>query len=93
MTPSGRFALALVGSLVLWWTTFSAALRGDVDVTTALFRYLIAYVVARIGAGILSAVVTICHADPAMARDGGPRRRRDDMETDAALVESENRSR
>ena len=92
MTPSGRFALALVGSLVLWWSTFSAAMRGDVDVTTALLRYLIAYVVARIGAGILSAVVTICRVDPAAGRDG-PRRRREDGVTDPGLVESENRSR
>jgi hypothetical protein len=60
-------SLALGASLVLWWSTASAALAGQVDVATAGGRYLLALLVAWAGTGL---VVRIIDAYAAIDPDG-----------------------
>lgn len=54
MNPAARLAVALVAALVLWLPSFSACMRGDIGLPSAALRYLVAFVVARIGVGLLA---------------------------------------
>ena len=48
MNPNTIFSASLVTSLVLWYPSMQACLRGDLDLTPAALRYLAALTVARI---------------------------------------------
>ena len=48
MNPSARLSIALLLALVLWLPTLSASLRGDVDLSVAAIRYLLAFLLARV---------------------------------------------
>lgn len=54
MNASARLAVALLAALALWFPSLSACLRGDVGLPDAALRFLAAYIVARIGVGILA---------------------------------------
>jgi hypothetical protein len=54
MNAAAQLCAALVTALVLWLPSLTACLRGDIGLPNAALRYLAAYVVARIGIGILA---------------------------------------
>ena len=68
MNPNTVFSASLVTSLVLWYPSMQACLRGDLDLTPAALRYLAALTVARIGMNFLARLVNAYraaqHADP-----------------------------
>lgn len=68
--PSLRMSVALGVSLLLWWTTATAALAGHVDVATAGGRYLLALLVAWVGTGLVVRVIDAYAAiDPPVPAD------------------------
>ena len=58
MNPNTVFSASLVTSLVLWYPSMQACLRGDLDLTPAALRYLAALTVARIAMNFLARLVT-----------------------------------
>jgi len=90
MNPNTVFSASLVTSLVLWFPSMQACLRGDLDLVPAALRYLAALVVSRLALNGLARLVNAYRATqepagPATAvPDGpppaeqGPRRRTDD---------------
>jgi len=77
MNPNAVFSATLVTSLVLWFPSMQACLRGDLDLTPAALRYLAALTVARIAMNFLARLVNSYGgaqpADPPAPRteDGG----------------------
>ena len=75
MNPNTMFSASLVASLVLWFPSMQACLRGDLDLTPAGLRYLAALAVSRLAMGFLARLVNAYraaqHHDPAAA-DTGP---------------------
>ena len=57
MNPNAVFSASLVTSLVLWYPSMQACLRGDLDLTPAALRYLAALTVARIAMSFLARLV------------------------------------
>ena len=74
MNPNTVFSASLVTSLVLWFPSMQACLRGDLDLTPAALRYLAALTVARIAMNFLARLVNTYgaaqHADPPPANTG-----------------------
>jgi hypothetical protein len=91
--PSLTFAVSLIVSLVLWYSTLRGVLRGDVDVVDGGMRYLVALAISWAGVYFVSAIVTSYSAqhelgsDPAPPGDEHPRRRAEDP-PDPAEVEA-----
>jgi hypothetical protein len=94
MNPNTVFSASLVTSLVLWFPSMQACLRGDLDLGAAGLRYLAALLVSRLALNGLARLVTAYRAShepdrgqahPASglpagpaADADGPSRRRDD---------------
>ena len=57
MNPAARLSTALLVGLALWLPTFSATMRGDVELHAAALRYLLAFLFARIAVGFLARLV------------------------------------
>ena len=53
MNPNTVFSASLVTSLVLWFPSMQACLRGDLDLAPAGLRYLAALAVSRLAMGFL----------------------------------------
>jgi hypothetical protein len=88
MNPNTAFSLSLLLSLVLWLPSMLAALRGEIDTSTAGLRYLAALLLSRFAVGgvarLLSAYRSAA-AVPPPAKPEVPRRRKEDRdEADAA---------
>lgn len=84
--PAFTFGIALVLSLVLWWSTFRALLAGNVDITVAGLRYLVALGLAW-GGTYLIATLVAGYGHPGAhgsAPPPHPTRRREDMSASAA---------
>lgn len=64
MTHAGQLSASLLMALVLWIPSFSATIRGDLELPTAAFRYLAAFALARIAFGLLSRLVIAYAATP-----------------------------
>lgn len=81
MNPNTVFSASLVTSLVLWFPSMQACLRGDLDLAPAGLRYLAALAVSRLAMGGLARLVAAYraaqHPDPPSA-DADPQRRRSD---------------
>ena len=79
MNPNTVFSASLVTSLVLWFPSMQACLRGDLDLAPAGLRYVAALLVARLAMGGLARLVTAYRA--AQHHDPPPveHRRRDDQ--------------
>lgn len=58
MNPNARFALTAVAALAMASSSLLACMRGDLDLTSAGFRFVIAFVVARIGLGVIDTLIT-----------------------------------
>ena len=54
MNPNTAFSASLVASLVLWFPSMQACLRGDLDLTPAALRYLAALAVSRLAMNFLA---------------------------------------
>jgi hypothetical protein len=82
MNPNTVFSASLVTSLVLWFPSMLACLRGDLDLAPAGLRYLAALAVSRLAMGGLARLVAAyraAHDDPPASAGGAePHRRRDD---------------
>jgi hypothetical protein len=61
MNPNTVFSATLVTSLVLWWPSMQACLRGDLDLAPAGLRYLAALFVARLAMNGLARLVNAYH--------------------------------
>jgi hypothetical protein len=57
MNPNTVFSASLVTSLVLWFPSMQACLRGDLDLAPAGLRYLAALVVSRLAMNGLARLV------------------------------------
>jgi hypothetical protein len=57
MNPNTVFSASLVTSLVLWFPSMRACLRGDLDLAPAGLRYLAALAVSRLAMGGLARLV------------------------------------
>jgi hypothetical protein len=81
MNPNTVFSASLVTSLVLWFPSMQACLRGDLDLAPAGLRYLAALAVSRLAIGGLARLVSAYraaqHHDPPVA-EPDPQRRRSD---------------
>ena len=84
MNPASRLGCSLVASLVLWFPTLQACMRGDTDLASASLRYLVAFALATLAVNVLSQLVTGYASqavEPSLAKpETGPGRRRDDVE-------------
>lgn len=58
MNPNTVFSTSLVTSLVLWFPSMQACLRGDLDLAPAGLRYLAALTASRLAMGFLARLVT-----------------------------------
>jgi hypothetical protein len=54
MNPNTAFSASLVTSLVLWYPSMQACLRGDLDLTPAALRYLAALMLSRLAMNFLA---------------------------------------
>src|SRR5207302_366497 len=77
MNPNTVFSASLVTSLVLWFPSMQACLRGDLDLAPAGLRYLAALVVARLAMTFLARLVNAYRAaqapqPPASAQPPSP---------------------
>ncbi len=92
--PAFSFGISLIVSLLLWYPTLHATLHGDIDITTAGIRYLIALAIAWAGVYGIGALVAMYASQPRKPRPprGGaeqsPQRRRDDPPAIAAPEEA-----
>jgi hypothetical protein len=90
MNPNTVFSASLVTSLVLWYPSMQACLRGDLDLAPAGLRYLAALVVARLAMNFLARLVNAYRAaqqpdaveEAPPAPDPVPQRRRTDPGSD-----------
>jgi hypothetical protein len=87
MNPNTVFSASLVTSLVLWFPSMQACLRGDLDLAPAGLRYLAALAVSRLAIGFLARLVSAYRAgqhpepvpeEPASSEPDAPHRRRAD---------------
>ena len=62
--PAFTFAIALVMSLVLWWSTLRALLDGNVDITVAGLRYLAALGLSWCGVYFVASIVAMYASQP-----------------------------
>lgn len=62
MNPNTVFSASLVTSLVLWYPSMQACLRGDLDLAPAGLRYLAALVVSRLAMNGLARLVNAYRA-------------------------------
>ena len=62
MNPNTVFSASLVASLVLWFPSMQACLRGDLDLTPAALRYVAALVVSRLAMNFLARLVNAYRA-------------------------------
>jgi hypothetical protein len=101
VNPNTVFSASLVTSLVLWFPSMQACLRGDLDLPAAGLRYLAALVVSRLALNGLARLVNAYRAAqepqapaktaaPSVPRGGAddfepPQRRRDDRSLDGDL--------
>ena len=101
MNPNTVFSASLVTSLVLWFPSMQACLRGDLDLPPAGLRYLAALAVSRLAMNGLARLVNAYRAaqephppaeavpPPASAGPASdaepPVRRRDDRSVDGDL--------
>ena len=76
MNPNTVFSASLVTSLVLWFPSMQACLRGDLDLAPAGLRYLAALAVSRLAMGFLARLVAAYratqHHDAAEADTASP---------------------
>ena len=68
MNPNTVFSASLITSLVLWFPSMQACLRGDLDLAPAGLRYLAALVVSRLAMNGLARLVNAYRA----AQDAAP---------------------
>jgi hypothetical protein len=62
MNPNTVFSASLVTSLVLWFPSMQACLRGDLDLAPAGLRYVAALTVSRLAMSFLSRLVSAYRA-------------------------------
>jgi hypothetical protein len=62
MNPNTVFSASLVTSLVLWFPSMQACLRGDLDLVPAALRYLAALVVSRLAMNGIARLVNAYRA-------------------------------
>jgi hypothetical protein len=62
MNPNTVFSASLVTSLVLWFPSMQACLRGDLDLPAAGLRYLAALVISRLAMNGLARLVNAYRA-------------------------------
>ena len=81
MNPNTVFSASLVASLVLWFPSMQACLRGDLDLAPAGLRYVAALVVSRLVMNGIARLVSAYRAaqhHEAPAPDAALERRRTD---------------
>ena len=71
MNPNTVFSASLVTSLVLWYPSMQACLRGDLDLAPAGLRYLAALVVSRLAMNGLARLVNAYRAQHPGTPTGG----------------------
>lgn len=62
MNPNTVFSASVVTSLVLWFPSMQACLRGDLDLAPAGLRYLAALTVSRLALSFLNRLVSTYRA-------------------------------
>jgi hypothetical protein len=72
MNPNIVFSASLVTSLVLWYPSMQACLRGDLELAPAGLRYLAALAVSRLALGFLARLVSAYQAAQHPDAPGAP---------------------
>ena len=62
MNPNTVFSASLVASLVLWFPSMQACLRGDLDLVPAALRYLAALIISRLAMNGIARLVNAYRA-------------------------------
>jgi hypothetical protein len=70
MTPLARLAASLLVSVVLAWPAFEACVRGATDLESAVLRWGIAFVGARVAFGVIGRILEAYRVDP--SEEAGP---------------------
>lgn len=79
--PARWRPLAALGlAIVSWLPSARALLQGDLDVTVACVRFLVAVGVAWVGLGLVATVVRGYASAPAAGEPARPQRRRSDLD-------------
>ena len=96
--PAFTFGVSLAISIVLWYPTLRATMRGDIEITDAGIRYFLALAIAWCGVYGISALVAMYASKPRDqvkppppgpgARETAPARRADDVIATEALPEA-----
>ncbi len=74
MNPAARLSIALVVGLALWWPSFTACMRGTMDLPEAAIRYLVAFLFARVAVAFLAFLqltASVLNLMPIPGVDGG----------------------
>ena len=86
MNPNTVFSASLVTSLLLWFPSMQACLRGDLDLVPAALRYLAALLISRLAWNGLARLVNAYRAAQAPGAPSAgneiPHRRRTDGDDD-----------
>ena len=89
--PAFTFGVALVISAVLWYPTLRGTMKGDIEITNAGIRYMVALAISWAGVYGISALVAMYASQPRRpspappgVRADTPQRRRDDEQPAAA---------
>ncbi len=91
--PAFTFGLALVISAVLWYPTLRGTMSGDIEITTAGIRYMLALAISWAGVYGVSSLVAMYASQPRRPKPSPPgasadtpQRRFDDVQPEAASL-------
>ena len=82
--PAFTFGVALIISAVLWYPTLRGTMSGDIEITTAGIRYMLALAISWAGVYGVSSLVAMYASQPRQPRpprgraEQAPQRRRED---------------
>ena len=89
--PAFTFGVALLISALLWYPTLRGAMSGDIEITSAGIRYMVALAISWAGVYGISALVAMYASQPRRPKPSPPgvtadtpQRRRDDLKPDTA---------
>jgi len=84
--PAFTFGVALIISAVLWYPTLRGTMKGDIEITTAGIRYMLALAISWAGVYGVSSLVAMYASQPRRPRPAqpgakadAPQRRHDDV--------------
>jgi hypothetical protein len=94
--PAFTFGVALLISALLWYPTLRGAMSGDIEITSAGIRYMVALAISWAGVYGISALVAMYASQPRRPKPSPPgvtadtpQRRQGDLQSDTLPAESD----